>query len=211
MSWHSSILLKDQSLHQTRGDSQRIADTNQRIGNLSTPLTQSRRSAGRPVRNRRKPKATPPSLGNRCQICGSGIDLAWKYCEPCRPIHEAEKLEVMGERGQEALAQLRAKGTDPAHGGQAARKRGNTSRDQNAASRRWERDNPKPPDSVYMEEIGPRLDRVTVPQIVNATGLSSGYASMIKRGIKIPHPRHWAALQSLASETKSGSVQMPRP
>jgi len=186
---------------------QRIADTNGRIGNLSTPLTQSRRSAGRPVRNRRQPKATPPSLGNRCRTCGTGIDPAWKYCEPCRAIHETEKLEVMGERSHETLARLRSEGTDPAHGGQAARKRGNSSRDQNAASRQWERDNPMPPDSVYLEEIVPHLDRVTVPQIANATGLSSGYASMIRRGIKIPHPRHWKALKELIeSPATTGSV-----
>ena len=64
-----------------------------------------------------------------------------------------------------------------------------------------------PPDSVYLEEIVPHLDRVTVPQIMNATALSSGYASMIRRGIKVPHPRHWQALSSIIDESEGSPVE----
>ena len=33
--------------------------------------------------------------------------------------------------------------------------------------------------------------------MVDATGLSKGYCSFIKRGIKIPHERHWPSLERL--------------
>lgn len=104
----------------------------------------------------------------------------------------------MVERSHESLARLREQGRDPAHGGTAATKRGDSSREQNAASRRWEADNARPPESRWEQQIAPHLGRVTVAQIINATGLSSGYASMIKRGVKVPHPRHWDALLKVA-------------
>jgi len=64
--------------------------------------------------------------------------------------------------GRAALAKLRAEGRDPAHGGDAAKRRG----------------------------------RATAAQ----TGLSEGYCSFVRRGRKVPHRRHWAALGRLSDE-----------
>lgn len=62
-------------------------------------------------------------------------------------------------------------------------------------------------DGRFGPSVAPHLGKVTVAQIMHATDVSSGYASMIKRGIKIPDPRHWTALQSLASEKKGRPLE----
>jgi hypothetical protein len=52
---------------------------------------------------------------------------------------------------------------------------------------------------VFATEILPRIPDLTAGQIAAATGLSQHYAALIKRGRKIPHPRHWSALQTISS------------
>jgi len=45
-------------------------------------------------------------------------------------------------------------------------------------------------------------DGVSLSAMVEATGLSKGYCSFIKRGVKVPHERHWPALSQLARLSK---------
>ena len=54
---------------------------------------------------------------------------------------------------------------------------------------------PQPEEFTRM--ILPGLAAVSVRAMAAATGLSHPYCSMIKRGIYVPHPRHWGALRSL--------------
>ncbi len=42
------------------------------------------------------------------------------------------------------------------------------------------------------------LRDVPLPALVKATGLSKAHCSLIKRGLRVPHPRHWEALEALA-------------
>jgi hypothetical protein len=76
-----------------------------------------------------------------------------------------------------------ATGEDPAHGSEAARKRGETSRRENLASAEWDRTNERPDKDTFTREILPGLETVTVTG-AQAIGLSTGYCSMIKRGTK---------------------------
>ncbi len=48
---------------------------------------------------------------------------------------------------------------------------------------------------VFRREILPHLQFVTFGVMAKATGLSEGYCSFIRRGIKIPHHRHWSRLR----------------
>jgi hypothetical protein len=47
---------------------------------------------------------------------------------------------------------------------------------------------------LFAREILPGLQRVPLSDLVRATGLTQGYLSQIRRGEKVPHPRHWPAL-----------------
>jgi len=47
---------------------------------------------------------------------------------------------------------------------------------------------------AYRAEI-PSLAGATLPQMIRATGLTSGYCWKIRRGERIPHPMYWGALQ----------------
>jgi hypothetical protein len=49
----------------------------------------------------------------------------------------------------------------------------------------------------FAKEIGPRLATASRAAMMRATGLSRPYCSMIRRGVRIPHPRHWEGLRSL--------------
>lgn len=68
-------------------------------------------------------------------------------------------------------------------------------------AREWKRENPGPHDrEEFVREVLPRLTGVTLPAMVNATGLSSGYCFQIKRGERTPHPMYWEALRRLVAQ-----------
>ena len=50
---------------------------------------------------------------------------------------------------------------------------------------------------TYREKILPRLKGITVPTILSALVVSEPYATNIRAGRCIPHPRHWLALALL--------------
>lgn len=47
----------------------------------------------------------------------------------------------------------------------------------------------------YLTVILPGLARVSAGQIAEATGLSLRYASLVKRGLRVPHPVHLPPLE----------------
>ena len=49
----------------------------------------------------------------------------------------------------------------------------------------------------HLLEIRPKLKTVSLLETMRATGLSRTYCGMIRRGVRVPHPRHWEALQCL--------------
>jgi hypothetical protein len=71
-------------------------------------------------------------------------------------------------------------------------------------------------EEAYKREILPRLERLTVKAIRLRLDVSHPYATLVKRGLKIPHPRHWMALAELAGYRsipfsnfrRSGSMRM---
>jgi hypothetical protein len=50
---------------------------------------------------------------------------------------------------------------------------------------------------VYVNQIQPALAAVTKSRIRSALGVSEPYASGIRAGKRIPHPRHWQTLAQL--------------
>jgi hypothetical protein len=61
----------------------------------------------------------------------------------------------------------------------------------------WERQFGKLVDlSTFEREILPLIREVPLSRLVRGTGLSLRYVSLIRRGEKVPHPRHWQALRN---------------
>jgi hypothetical protein len=58
----------------------------------------------------------------------------------------------------------------------------------------------------YVNKIHPLLAKVPVTAIVSATGLRRSSAAEIRRGRRIPHPRHWLKLAELAGFSRAGDV-----
>jgi hypothetical protein len=52
-------------------------------------------------------------------------------------------------------------------------------------------------EKTYREEIQPRLAGVTVPTISSALSISEPYATDIRAGRRLSHPRHWLTLARL--------------
>jgi hypothetical protein len=102
-------------------------------------------------------------------------------------------------RGRAVLAQLRAASVDPAHGGNAGRKRSAVASRRHAEPRVASgRERVTVAEQAeYRREILRLLPEVSVNALSQATTLSKTYCSFIKRGLRTPHPRDWAALAGL--------------
>jgi hypothetical protein len=70
-------------------------------------------------------------------------------------------------------------------------------------NRSWAREHPGQRDEAWFRrEVAPKLDAYSLKEIGKATGLSLAACSRIRAGAKVPHPRHFDALQSLISSGK---------
>jgi hypothetical protein len=54
---------------------------------------------------------------------------------------------------------------------------------------------------LFAREILPAIQPLPLSDLVRATGLTHGYLSKIRRGEKVPHPRHWAAFRNVREVT----------
>ena len=61
----------------------------------------------------------------------------------------------------------------------------------------------------WREVVVPALGTVSTTAITAATGLSGGSASMVRRGLRDPHPRHWRPLAELAGVPVPGAPLRP--
>src|SRR5438874_2530024 len=157
----------------------------------ATHLTQSNRRMAKgkdaiPI----EPKV--PSSPTLCKLCGTSIRGHQKVCCACAPVRAKEVLIDAARKGRieaqtpRALAQLAEK-----------------QRSHRLAERVWKpRDNPRWLDqTAYDEHVLPRLTNITISTIALELGVSLPYASDIRAGRRIPHPRHWLNLVRLLSST----------
>lgn len=62
----------------------------------------------------------------------------------------------------------------------------------------WEAESGSTTDpEVFRRKILPQLQGMTLGMMAKTTGLSEQYCSLIRRGLKMPHPRRWEALASV--------------
>jgi CRISPR-associated endonuclease Cas1 len=156
---------------------------------LSTPLTQVRRriaQGGDP-----NPRiASRPSPLEVCLTCGGRLKRDANYCALCAK-----------EVSRTNLLQAAKVGRIVAQSDDAAARRAETLEKQHALRKTW---NPsKKPDwlteKTYREKIVPRLDKVRVSTIASALAVSLPYAADVRKGRRIPHPRHWLRLSILVA------------
>jgi CRISPR-associated endonuclease Cas1 len=161
-----------------------------------THLTQSKRRDAKG-----EPHPPPPSLPrppNFCKTCGKNVERRYKRCDSCRIPVSTEALKKAAEKGRLT-----------AHSPEARAKRIEGRRRHAAAIRAW-----KPTDQpewlnkeTYMQTIRPRLGSLSVPTIRKALGISEVYASKIRSGKRVPHPRHWRLLGELCDLNRAGPVR----
>lgn len=173
-------------------------------GALPTPLTEENRSRGRDgVRRNERPKSREPqaTLFPACQGCGVRLTSHdRRYCDECLPEQRAEGIAVFSAAGPAALAARRAIGDDPAHTPDANRKKGERNAEHRAEVGRWEQGHHEPVNSeAFARDVLPRLQGVPLSALMQVTGLSLRYCSLIRRGERVPHSRHWAALRQIVS------------
>jgi CRISPR-associated endonuclease Cas1 len=168
-----------------------------------TPLTQTRRSAGRDRVRRRAPGPpahATPNVPRSCPACGTSLprsDLV--FCDDCRPEQLREQGTALSATGRTRLAKLRAQGIDPSATPEAKAKIGRANTRANQEARAWERENARPDPDIFAREILPLIADVPLRRLAAATGLSIQYCGLIRRGLRTPHPRHWDALAHAGS------------
>jgi hypothetical protein len=167
---------------------------------LPTPLTQANRSAGREKVRRRPRNARDTkraAVPRTCVVCGSDLDRGrGRHCASCRPVQTLEAVS----KAHDVLRKRRQAGNDPAHGGEAARRRGKRNAAVLRTNAAWERRQTEVFDpDTFTREIAPKLQAVSLAAMMEATGLSRPYCAMIRRGARVPHVRHWEGLRALVS------------
>lgn len=164
---------------------------------LPARLTQARRIAAR-AGNLVASTPRIPQTKARCPLCGSTVTTGSVYCAKCVPDVNRQNLLRQAKLGQIATHSIMAEALRAA-----------TQRKQAAATREWDPSTlPKWLDEdYYRREILPRLFELTVKKIRLATDVSYPCATLIKRGGKIPHPRHWLALARVAGVAHTLQVQ----
>jgi len=170
----------------------------------TTPPVKTRAPLGQ-KRWARETDAPPLRSAAVCRSCGVLLeDLEGRlYCDHCFQLYRKMSIASMSDAGRETLGRLRQQGSDPAHGGEAARTRGRKIARHNRELARWQGgvDATSDPDT-FRREILPGLRRVPLQRIAQAVGISEGYASFIRRGVRVPHPRHWESLARLVFPEK---------
>lgn len=152
-----------------------------------TRLTQTKRSAAK-AGNLVEHIPAIPKTKPRCTICGRGLSTGSLFCVKCVPSVNRENLLNQAKLGRIAT-----------HSPLAEARRSATQAKQAHALRQWNpSDLPKWLDEhAYRQDILPRLSKFTVKAIRSKLGVSHPYATLIRRGISIPHPRHWLPLADL--------------
>ena len=86
----------------------------------------------------------------------------------------------MASGAHDRLRELREPGADPAHGGEAARKRGSQNRRHQSAVYEWIGEYEGQADHAFNEEILLPLQDVLLSVLAEAIELSKGYCSFVK-------------------------------
>lgn len=178
-------------------------------GNVRIPGAHSRgaRGKGRTTMGRGSSKAASGArlVPNGCRECGLIVEDRHRlYCDECLPRFKNQRTEKLVGVARAALAEMRASPNDPAKTPEAIAKRVAGHAERRRAALAWEKENPGPHNAeIFKSEIAPSLSAVTLPQMMQVTGLSSAYCWRIRRGDRVPHPMHWESLRNLGEPNET--------
>ena len=144
-------------------------------------------------------KKTPPPPAPLSKHCDGALPRRGRtYCDDCLPHYRREQYEQASRgsaSGLSAIEKKKASGEDSTHGAKAAVRRAKTNIARKQQAREWDERHGKLVDlSAFRREILPLIQGVPLSRLQMATGLSLRYVSLIRRGERTPHPRHWQAL-----------------
>jgi CRISPR-associated endonuclease Cas1 len=146
-----------------------------------------------------------PANPTACVLCGEPVlKRRRRHCEACMPKARREHGLRAIEAARKALAAQTAAGNDPRRSADVNEARGEAISEGHRRNRRWAREHPERRDEAWFKrEIVPKLDGFSLKEIAKATSLSLAACSRIRAGAKVPHLRHWEALDLLV--TRDGS------
>jgi hypothetical protein len=149
-----------------------------------TRLTQDHRreARGLPAITR---QVSPPRPESFCGDCGVEIGKGRTYCAPC-----------VIERNKAGLIEAARRGRIAAQSADAQTLRAETQRRHAAAKADWKQSDLPAwlNEHFYSHEIQPRLRSVSLSKLASALRISIAYAAEIRKGRRLPHPRHWQVL-----------------
>jgi CRISPR-associated endonuclease Cas1 len=171
---------------------------------FGTPLTQDNRKRGRtPYRKRETKRVISPKVVNRCLQCGKQIPNDYIYCTACFEQHRPEKIANFAQSGADHLKRLHDRGMSPGHSEEAERKRGASQSARIAARKAWEAANPGRLEAErqrFVLEIYPLLQAFTIYYLAQVCHCTRSYASLIKKGIQVPHPAFYEDLEKAINQ-----------
>lgn len=151
----------------------------------------------------RSPRTPRPKQEAQCRRCGGTVPRSERvYCDDCLPHYQREQYrEAFYGSGLAAIEQQKAVGADPTHGGETAASRAKANVRRKRQAREWDEAHGKLVDlSAFERDILPLIQNVSLSRLQRATGLSLRYVSLIRRGERTPHPRHWQTLLAAAGQ-----------
>jgi CRISPR-associated endonuclease Cas1 len=140
----------------------------------------------------------PPNV---CRLCGKPLnDQRQRMCGACALEHSRDNMREAAKLGRIAT-----------HSPSAEALRSAAKRRHDAERKNWEPSNL--PDWLtearYRQKLQPRLAAFSVPKIATALGLSEPYATDIRAGKRVPHPRHWLPIARLVGVSADIEVVEP--
>lgn len=162
-------------------------------GAPGTPLTQQRRREA--TGTSELSSVNTIKMQTFCAVCGAAIGYGRKYCGPCATSIRSERMAGVAQIGR-----IAAQAPD------ARARRADAWRQTYIEKANW--DSSKQPawltQEFYRDNIQPKLSQLKSPPIQKAIGVSRPFAVDIRKGRRIPHPRHWVKLAVLVGLLDSG-------
>jgi CRISPR-associated endonuclease Cas1 len=146
------------------------------------------------------PEPSVVRLTRVCHVCGNTLKRSMSQtCRTCAVAVNRTNMIEAAKLGRIAT-----------HSASAEARRGETQAKQRRALCNWNPDS-KPEwlsEAVFRSRIQPLLSRIEVPRIAKSIDVSHPYATSIRRGDRLPHPRHWQNLANLTGVNRPRGVSL---